>query len=1496
MIVNRTFINSLLLILGLVSSTIGVSQNVITVNDDSGCAPLVAIFNYTGGGDPTNLLWNFGNTITLEGDPSADPGLLTPAISYLTSGYYTVSLEVTTASGTTNYSYTNFITVFEDPSAAFSANTTTGCGAFPVSFTDLSNPGSATINQWNWDFGDAGSSTIQNPTYVYNTVGTFDVSLSVTDINGCNSIFTIENYISSTDGVYPDFSVDNTYSCEIPTTVTITNESSGAGTLSYNWDFGNTTSSTSANPSPVSYADYGSYIISLELSNNLGCTQTAYQVVNIIEYNVDFISDLNCIPEPSTFVSTSDASFNTFTWDFGDPASGNNTAYSAATNHVFSSPGTYTVTLTASINGNCEQSYSMDMEVLRGGVIDYTIDPTLVCDFPQDVSITINNDNIDSYVWFVSKVGEGLYDSGNILDPTLSFDNTLQEIEEGYYNISISVNFDNGCSGFVQENNFLLVDSIDIDANVIPNQLCLGDSIVGIDETYFLNGIDSYEWDWDDGEYSYDQVSGHVYSEPGNYDVVLTLTSPEGCIGQKKMDVSVGILTDPSFTFPDTTICVEEEVVFTYTGDPDIVDSYYWNFEGFLVSQVQNGQIEFINVDTIHTISLITVNNGCIDTTSQSVSIVSLGPKAEFISDPPFFCKEETPYISTFINTTDSTENTIYQWEFGDEELDTLYQKEIGDIEFFGKGAHLVTLIATDTVTGCSNDMFKGILVDSFLVNYNNMSILENCDSLLFEASSFGTDTLFLDHRELRYYWDFGDGDTTSSLNFPETEYVNHSYSEPGSFFQKVYATNEYGCADTAYQTIIIHPSPIATFTTSNADGCPPFNLDVQNSSIEMDTAIVSFEYTFIGDSVYTYEEENPSIPINDVGPYYLNLSIVDGYGCSSISSTQIIAPHIIDFDYVFPEYLCYDTEYEIENNTSSDYPPLDYFWEFGNGTNSTEENPSITISPDEGEAFINYVTVTDNTGCTQLDSFNIQISIPNLSYSYQIDEAACPPIYSDFGLFSFTPIDTFIIDYGDGDFNYVNTLWEAQNMSHVYHFPGYYDVTFSVIDIYGCRSDSIVDSLVFVPGPWAEFTFSPNSGCPPLEVTFEILEQNNVNDYFWVFGDGYISIEEEPTHTYLLAGTYTPILIIEDSIDVSVGDSISCMVSIIGDDLIIDGPILNFFVIDDTICFGQNVGLLIDNLTQTIPGFEISSYLWDFGDGNFSSEENPPEHLYDEPGFYGITLTVNTVNGCEYTLTKENAVFIMESPMFSPYIEYEPSCPPMQVNFYGDTATNIDPEIHYLWDFGDQQQSTEMSPNHIYNEEGAYSLSLLINYFNCTFTSSLDENIETFSVPEASIIALPLYENGDLNEVQLNNASEDEEYIEWYGNSIFISSENQINLSAQNDSLYVYLVAYSKMGCPDTALFSINDFQWEIPNIITPNGDGFNDYFELNFEGFGPCIGLNIYNRWGLLIYENASYKDNWDGKDKNGDDVSDGTYFYILNICNKSKVSGYITVIRKS
>jgi gliding motility-associated-like protein len=107
--------------------------------------------------------------------------------------------------------------------------------------------------------------------------------------------------------------------------------------------------------------------------------------------------------------------------------------------------------------------------------------------------------------------------------------------------------------------------------------------------------------------------------------------------------------------------------------------------------------------------------------------------------------------------------------------------------------------------------------------------------------------------------------------------------------------------------------------------------------------------------------------------------------------------------------------------------------------------------------------------------------------------------------------------------------------------------------------------------------------------------------------------------------------------------------------------------------------------------------------------------------------------------------------------------------------------------------------------------------------------------------------------------------------------------------------VVADQFGCTDTARLSlkiltvVNDITELIPNVISPNGDGLNDIWRLDFiDIYYPKAEIEIYNRWGQKLFQSTGYSNAWDGTYK-GDALPAGTYFFIIDLKDPDKPDLY-------
>ena len=243
-------------------------------NITSGVKPLTVQFTDQTIGTATSWLWNFG-----DGNTSV---LQSPSHTYLAKGVYTVSLTSTGPAGSTTETKSNYITVYDPTNANFTASMTSGIAPFQANFTNTS---SGDYSMSNWSFGDGSTSTLNNPSHTYSTVGIYTVSLTVSGL-GSSDTETKTGYISVYQPVSASFIASPT-SGNSPLLVNFTNTSTGDFS-SILWSFGDGSTSSETNPTH-SYLSIGTYTVSLTVSGNGGVDEEVKTDLIIVTNNLSQI-------------------------------------------------------------------------------------------------------------------------------------------------------------------------------------------------------------------------------------------------------------------------------------------------------------------------------------------------------------------------------------------------------------------------------------------------------------------------------------------------------------------------------------------------------------------------------------------------------------------------------------------------------------------------------------------------------------------------------------------------------------------------------------------------------------------------------------------------------------------------------------------------------------------------------------------------------------------------------------------------------------------------------------------------------------------------------------------------------------------------------------------------------------------------------------------------------------------------------------------------------
>ncbi|MFA4861221.1 MAG: PKD domain-containing protein [Methanoregula sp.] len=221
------------------------------------------VFADTSINSPSSWLWDFG-----DGTNSTQRN---PSHTYALPGTYSVTLTATNSVGSSTATRANYITITPPPPVAlFSGTPVSGTLPLTVAFTD-SSTNSPTI--WSWNFGDGGTSNVQNPSHTYGALGTYNVTLTVTNGYGSNSTTKL-NYITvSPQPPVASFTAQPFWGVSSPN-ITFTDTSTNYPT-SWSWNFGDGGTSTLQNPSHI-YTQRGYYNVSLTASNAGGSDNVTY--------------------------------------------------------------------------------------------------------------------------------------------------------------------------------------------------------------------------------------------------------------------------------------------------------------------------------------------------------------------------------------------------------------------------------------------------------------------------------------------------------------------------------------------------------------------------------------------------------------------------------------------------------------------------------------------------------------------------------------------------------------------------------------------------------------------------------------------------------------------------------------------------------------------------------------------------------------------------------------------------------------------------------------------------------------------------------------------------------------------------------------------------------------------------------------------------------------------------------------------------------------------
>lgn len=272
----------------------------------------------------------------------------------------------------------------------------------------------------------------------------------------------------------------------------------------------------------------------------------------------------------------------------------------------------------------------------------------------------------------------------------------------------------------------------------------------------------------------------------------------------------------------------------------------------------------------------------------------------------------------------------------------------------------------------------------------------------------------------------------------------------------------------------------------------------------------------------------------------------------------------------------------------------------------------------------------------------------------------------------NFTDNSTGLVTSWSWDFGDSQTSTQ-QNPSHMYASAGTYTVCLTAAS--PCSTDQICQTVDVCIAPIASYSNTTSQ----LSASFTDLSAGSVTSWFWDFGDGNNSTQQNPSHTYAIPGTYTACLIVSDNC----GDVDSVCQTVV----VCAQPVADF---------ASSNNLYDVTFTDQTSNSPVS-WVWDFGDSQTSNQQNPV-HTYAAAGTYNVCLIAT--NACGDADTSCQTVIVCDMPVTL-----------FNASQNEDTVFTTDQStgtiVSWFWDFGDGNNSTMQNAMNEYATGGAYTICL---------------------------------------------------------------------------------------------------------------------------------------------------------------------------------------------
>ena len=1173
----------------------------------------------------------------------------------------------------------------------------------------------------------------------------------------------------------------------------------------------------------------------------------------------------------------------------------------------FITPGVYTVEMTFATLSCGEFTDSVEIEVLSGPPLSGG--PNLSLDslsgsggggcLPIVLDLTLpSTDSTADYQWQITPAEGWNWVSGS--DSTGSI--SIEFVEGGTYDFSLTAS--NACAEVSWDTTLLIQGPPRITLSPLPD-FCAS-AVLNFDASMvsvLLNSdsLDFLSWSFPGGQPSSSTdlyPSGIVYDQPGQYEVQLI--AGNSC-GQDTATASFVVQDLISLTPPPASSVCDGD---TYLALPDIspAGGQWWgpglvNGDHFNPSSVGAGT---------YTLYYSYGIESCADTTSWEV-VVNQGPQVQTgndlvlcISDDPVllsatpaggqwtfppdavmdglaflpeasgeglyefvytltdaqsctardslriqvagnvqidFTAESEVCENVEISFEAATDSLPLIWDFGDGQT----AQGVNVVHTYAQaGTYTVSLTPSDPNLTCLLPSSQQVEVLPQPQPQLNLSVQSGCEPL--DVSFQNAGSIAVEN----WQWDFGNGLTFNGPQPPAYLTYESVENDTTSYVVTLVGSNSCGQAQVS-QTLTVYPLPVADFAMALDTGCASVSVEFLDASYGSPQ---SWQWDFGDGSMYAGPQppvqlfEGDTIPVT----YTVNLTVSNACGSDEASEQFTVYPEEVEaFFNLSNQQGCAPFTVELQDFST---PGTVVSWEFSDG--GTAQGPQVSHTFAEPGVYGIWLFATN--ACAA-DSTYAEITVldsPDLAFAAQ--QPACAGQSVLFENLSQNAVGSYFV-FPNGDTTYAN------NPYYTFEVPGTYEVwLYAQHPLTGCEAGlSQFVSVHDLPEP--QFSADVQEGCVPLQVQF-INQSQGADFYQWHFGDGAVSVQDQPSYTYTEAGQY-PVSLVAISTE-------GCADTLLN--MTVDAwprPQSDFdLVYDESAC----------GLPLSVQAFDLSSgsdaYTWTL-DGQFISSQPSPVFDIDFTGVHQVMLEVSNIYGCSDVHSEEVETFAQ--PMSDFELEDAAGCQPFQLS---PLNYSVDADS-WLWDFGDGTLSTEFSPVHVYEQPGVYDLSLVVSYANhCFDTLTLEAAVEVWPQPEAEIDWSLDPPGEPAGSVLFSSLSANADHLKWFfaDGSTSVDSVT-VHRFLEAGPVQVALLVWNDMGCVDTAYLEFTPPAFGslyVPNALYPRpqdgsaGGAVEGTALFKPRGFNlKEYRVQVFSTYGQLLWESTKLTE--DGQPAEG---WDGTY----------------------